>query len=148
MGRRGNPYDNAKAESFRKTLKVEAVYPVAFETIEDIAAHIPNFIEEVYNKRRLHSALGYLSPDQFEQQMNTRWEKPHHSPIRPEGRNPDYPSSGVEIAGLNTLSDQVIQFTCDTNIGKGRVCNKCQVLSCAIGNDCQDMETPSIRELM
>lgn len=68
MGRRGNPYDNAKAESFMKTLKVEAVYPMAFESFQDIAEHLPHFIEEVYNKRRLHSALGYLSPTQFEDQ--------------------------------------------------------------------------------
>ena len=69
MGRCGNPYDNAKAESFMKTLKVEAVYPMAFETFDDVVEHLPRFIEHTYNTRRLHSSLGYLSPSQFEDQL-------------------------------------------------------------------------------
>ena len=68
MGRRGNPYDNAKAESFMKTLKVEAVYPMSFESSDDVADHLPRFIDDIYNGRRLHSSLGYLSPKQFEDQ--------------------------------------------------------------------------------
>lgn len=66
MSRRGNPYDNAATESFMKTLKYEAVYLEDYQTFDDVLASVPRFVEEVYNRKRLHSSLGYQSPDEFE----------------------------------------------------------------------------------
>jgi len=66
MSRPGNPFDNAKAESFMKTLKTEEINGRAFADINDARHRINSFIAEVYNKDRLHSALGYQSPLEFE----------------------------------------------------------------------------------
>ena len=62
----GNPYENAKAESFFRTLKMEEVYLKDYRGFEEAQENIGEFIEEVYNKKRLHSSLGYLPPVEFE----------------------------------------------------------------------------------
>ena len=67
MSRKGNPYDNAKAESFMKTLKYEQVYLSEYENLADARRQIGHFLEAVYNQKRLHSSLGYLPPAEFEQ---------------------------------------------------------------------------------
>ena len=67
MARKGNPYDNAAAESFMKTLKYEEVYLWDYQSLEDVKSRIPYFLQEVYNQKRLHSALGYVTPQDFEQ---------------------------------------------------------------------------------
>jgi putative transposase len=64
---KGNPYDNAWAESFKKTLKYEEVYLGSYETYLDVVEKLPHFIEEVYNKKRLHSSINYLPPAEFEE---------------------------------------------------------------------------------
>jgi len=69
MSRRGNPYDNAKAESFMKTLKYEEVYRTEYRDFRDARRQVGQFIESVYNRKRLHSALGYLPPAEFEQSL-------------------------------------------------------------------------------
>lgn len=66
MSRRGNPYDNAFAESFMKTMKAEEVYMKEYRTFEEAYVNIKEFIEEVYNSKRLHSSIGYVPPNEFE----------------------------------------------------------------------------------
>jgi putative transposase len=69
MSRPANPYDNASCESFMKTLKREEIYANKYDDLENLRANIEEFIEEYYNRLRLHSALGYRSPEEFEQQI-------------------------------------------------------------------------------
>ena len=69
MSRRGNPYDNAQAESFMKTLKYEEVYRSDYRDERDARSGIGRFLEKVYNQRRLHSALSYLPPAEFERSL-------------------------------------------------------------------------------
>lgn len=75
MSAKGNPYDNAKAESFFKTLKREEVYLKDYETFADAEANLAPFIDAVYNEKRLHSSLGYRSPVEYESLYNAD-EKP------------------------------------------------------------------------
>lgn len=69
MSRKGNPYDNAQCERFMRTLKYEEVYLSEYETLLEAEASIGHFLEEVYNQKRLHSALGYVPPVEFEQSL-------------------------------------------------------------------------------
>ncbi len=66
MSRSGNPYDNALAESFMRTLKCEEVYLNSYRDLDDALLHIQDFLERIYNCKRLHSSLGYLSPAAYE----------------------------------------------------------------------------------
>jgi putative transposase len=69
MSRPGNPYDNAQCESFLKTLKQEEIYTRRYRDRADLEAHIEQFIERYYNRRRLHSALDYRTPEDFERSL-------------------------------------------------------------------------------
>jgi putative transposase len=74
MSRPANPYDNASCESFIKTLKREEIYAHKYEDLEQLRANIEEFIEEYYNRQRLHSALGYRSPEEFERKAEDQPE--------------------------------------------------------------------------
>ena len=80
MSRPANPYDNASCESFLKTLKREEIYANDYRNLEHLAANIETFIDKYYNQCRLHSALGYRPPDEFERQS-----VPGHVANRPVG---------------------------------------------------------------
>jgi transposase InsO family protein len=70
MSRPGNPYDNATCESFIKTLKREEIYANTYRDFEHLSQRVELFIEQYYNRCRLHSALNYRSPEEFEREPN------------------------------------------------------------------------------
>jgi len=69
MSAKGTPVENAFAESFFGSLKVEEIYMWDYETYTDVIERIPYFIEEVYNRKRLHSSIGYMPPEEFENKL-------------------------------------------------------------------------------
>lgn len=78
MSRPANPYDNAACESFMKTLKQEEIYCNQYRDFEDLSAHLEEFLEKYYNQLRLHSALGYRTPEEFERDSAAAAAGPSH----------------------------------------------------------------------
>lgn len=91
MSRPGSPWENGKCESFIKTLKAEEIDARRYRTLEELREHIQEFIDEIYNKVRLHSALGYRSPEEFEQAQTPglKWSPGALSLLRHEEIYPD-----------------------------------------------------------
>jgi transposase InsO family protein len=81
MSRSGSPYDNAHAERIMRTIKQEEVYLKEYETFTDVIDNIPGFIEDVYNKKRVHSALGYLTPVEFESILQDEEKKKEYGQV-------------------------------------------------------------------
>lgn len=81
MSAKGNPYENAFAESLMKTLKYDEVYLWNYESWNDVMERLPNFIEEVYNKKRLHSGIGYLPPEEFERLLEKTSDNDANRPL-------------------------------------------------------------------
>jgi transposase InsO family protein len=107
MSRPANPYDNASCESFMKTLKHEEIYANDYRDLDHLRSNIETFIEAYYNRSRLHSALGYQSPDEFERQLKSTATNAgarmsffrHGEDYRPDG-TPAKTKSGPQTAPL------------------------------------------------
>jgi len=109
MSRKGNPYDNAACESFMKTLKYEEVYRNEYRDLQEARASIGQFLEQIYNEKRLHSALGYVPPAEFVcHRRSSSSRETVHDPItaRPAALgalppNPrDLPPSGQNVSSF------------------------------------------------
>lgn len=106
MSRPANPYDNAMCESFMKTLKQEEIYCREYGDLEDLQVHIEEFLDRYYNGQRLHSALGYRTPVEFEQECQTPspaegFDAPKMSFFR-QGKSIDPMSASGTSGGTNS----------------------------------------------
>ena len=95
-----NPYDNASCESFMKTLKREEICANKYDDLENLRANIEEFIEQYYNRQRLHSALGYRSPEEFEQQIEATGAAESRSATMVFFENNDESRQGEPTASL------------------------------------------------
>jgi putative transposase len=110
MSRPANPYDNASCESFMKTLKREEIYANDYVDLEHLRSNIEAFIDQYYNRCRLHSALGYQPPEEFEQQLESAVTSAgatmsffrHGEAYRPNGNHANI-KSGPQTAPLSTI---------------------------------------------
>jgi transposase InsO family protein len=102
MSRIGNPYDNAKAERFMRTLKTEQVDGTIYRNLRQARADIGPFLEQVYNAQRIHTALGYRSPIQFEARQRASLRPGEGSAARPQGSAPPSPAHQLDTQ-LNSL---------------------------------------------
>jgi len=115
MSRPANPYDNASCESFMKTLKREEIYANKYDDLENLRANIEEFIEQYYNRLRLHSALGYRSPEEFEQQIEASSSAESRSATMvffENNENEERVSSELPGKGTQTPSPSPDPFPC------------------------------------
>ena len=95
MSRPANPYDNASCESFMKTLKREEIYAQDYRDLEHLRSNLEAFIEQYYNRQRLHSALGYRSPDEFEREAQS-----HTAAVDPQGATITFFTNSPSSTGM------------------------------------------------
>jgi putative transposase len=95
MSRPANPYDNASCESFMKTLKREEIYAQDYRDLEHLRSNLEAFIEQYYNRQRLHSALGYRSPEEFEREAQS-----HTAAVDPQGATITFFTNSQSSTGM------------------------------------------------
>jgi putative transposase len=145
MSRPANPYDNASCESFIKTLKREEIYANEYADLEHLRAHVEEFIERYYNQQRLHSALGYCTPDEFERKTSSAGEAELHSPTvmfwprKPENlptgmlgkgtQTPSLPQTPSLLGRINEMkfADTVLQVCLTTKMSQVKGSNRKQL---------------------